>query len=271
MNRLVELAELLQCAVVDTELAPEHAVAPSAEQAAARGVAPPTLGLMNALGLATSRDQLHRGSDSAPAARPSISAPAISTSSRNYQDFQRFADVDLAIAADAEATMPALIEQVKRLITPATKAKIRGARQEIRRRPSRRRAASPDRRDLWLGCEPDHDRTPLDGGVGADQERARLVPGLADIDVQLLAAASVDDGQEPPFPGRWWRHGHRLLRVGLGGAALANRKRGRLTVAIQPDGDLHDHRRVVDRGAPQDPGALGGAQQSRLPSGGHVC
>ena len=35
----------------------------------------------------------------------------------NYQDFQRYTEVDLAIAADAEATMPALIEAVKRLLT----------------------------------------------------------------------------------------------------------------------------------------------------------
>ena len=32
----------------------------------------------------------------------------------NYQDFQRYQPVDLAIAADAEATLPSLIEEVKR-------------------------------------------------------------------------------------------------------------------------------------------------------------
>jgi thiamine pyrophosphate-dependent acetolactate synthase large subunit-like protein len=35
----------------------------------------------------------------------------------NYQDFQRFQEVDLAIAADAEATLPVLIEAVKRQLT----------------------------------------------------------------------------------------------------------------------------------------------------------
>ncbi len=35
-------------------------------------------------------------------------------SKANYQDFQRYAEVDLAIAGDAEATLPALIEAVKR-------------------------------------------------------------------------------------------------------------------------------------------------------------
>ena len=35
----------------------------------------------------------------------------------NYQDFQRYNETDLAIAADAEATLPALIEAIKRLTT----------------------------------------------------------------------------------------------------------------------------------------------------------
>ena len=34
----------------------------------------------------------------------------------NYQDFQRYPEVDIAMAADAEATLPALIEACKRLI-----------------------------------------------------------------------------------------------------------------------------------------------------------
>src|SRR4029077_9895186 len=35
----------------------------------------------------------------------------------NYQDFGRYTEVDLAIAADAEATLPSLIEACKRLMT----------------------------------------------------------------------------------------------------------------------------------------------------------
>ncbi len=35
----------------------------------------------------------------------------------NYQYFQRYPEVDIAIAADAEATLPYLIEACKRLIT----------------------------------------------------------------------------------------------------------------------------------------------------------
>src|SRR5207253_1386220 len=51
----------------------------------------------------------------------SITAVDLYTKS-NYQDFQRYPEVDLAMAADAEATLPALIEACKKLITPARKS-----------------------------------------------------------------------------------------------------------------------------------------------------
>src|SRR3974390_428500 len=40
----------------------------------------------------------------------------------NYQDFGRYQDVDLAISGDAEASLPTLIEQVKRLIDDGKKS-----------------------------------------------------------------------------------------------------------------------------------------------------
>ena len=42
----------------------------------------------------------------------------------NLQDFQHLPDADLAIAADAEATLPALIEEVKRQLTADRKRAI---------------------------------------------------------------------------------------------------------------------------------------------------
>src|ERR1041384_7849513 len=39
----------------------------------------------------------------------------------NYQDIQRYPEVDLAIAADAETTLPSLIEAVNRQINPDRK------------------------------------------------------------------------------------------------------------------------------------------------------
>ncbi len=48
----------------------------------------------------------------------------------NYQDFQRFPEVDIDIAADAEETLPSLTEAVKRLLNDDRKraAQDRGAR-----------------------------------------------------------------------------------------------------------------------------------------------
>src|SRR5204862_7930574 len=48
----------------------------------------------------------------------------------NYQEFGRYNEVDLSIAADGEATLPSLIEACRRLITPERKRVIdaRGAR-----------------------------------------------------------------------------------------------------------------------------------------------
>src|SRR5207248_2085655 len=37
----------------------------------------------------------------------------------NFQDFQRYQPVDVSLAADAEATLPLLVEHVKSEITPA--------------------------------------------------------------------------------------------------------------------------------------------------------
>ena len=40
----------------------------------------------------------------------------------NYQDFGRYQDVDLAIAGDGEASLPALTEAVKRLVDDGRKS-----------------------------------------------------------------------------------------------------------------------------------------------------
>ena len=70
----------------------------------------------------------------------SISTTDLNTKS-NYQDFQRFPDLDLSMAADSEATLPALIEACRRLLTGDRKSaleerakKLGEAQQEARQR-----------------------------------------------------------------------------------------------------------------------------------------
>jgi len=155
----------------------------------------------------------------------------------NFQDMQRFQVVDVAMAADAEATLPALIEAVKSAIGNERKAAI-AARGEAAKK----------------SYAEDMVRTRQAAAVGWDASpisTARLVmetfAQIKDLDWSLVAADS------PGFfwPTRLWpmeKHYHWLGRsggygVGYGapasiGAALANRDLGRFSVSFQPDGDL---------------------------------
>ena len=149
----------------------------------------------------------------------------------NYQNFMRYQEADLAIAASAEATLPALIEACKRLITPDRKNFLadRGKKIAAANLASRQRARA-DAAAVW-------DVSPISNVRVAhelwDQIKNKdwsLVNGLG-------AARGVFDFN---------RHYH-AMGVGQGassgvpaavGGALANRKYGRLSINIQNDGDL---------------------------------
>src|SRR5437879_8871999 len=130
INHLVELAETLQAAVIDINgrmnFPTRHPLNQSNRRGAVVSNADVILGL-EALDLwsvvNSFHDQVRRSSR--PIMKPgaklvSISAGDLYTKA-NYQEFNRFTEVDLAIAADAEATLPALIEETKRRITPERK------------------------------------------------------------------------------------------------------------------------------------------------------
>jgi acetolactate synthase-1/2/3 large subunit len=155
----------------------------------------------------------------------------------NYQDFQRYAAVDLAIAADAEATLPSLIEAVKRQITDDRKhtfadrgAKLATAHTQAMR-AGREAAASG-----W-------DASP----ISTARMSSEIWAQIKDEDWSLVSNCQFVSR----WPLRLWdfnKHYHYIgaeggYGVGYGapaavGAALANRKHGRLTVSIQNDGDL---------------------------------
>src|SRR5260370_23012789 len=65
------------------------------------------------------RDQLTRSPKPAPKEGPKLTSITVGElyAKGNYQDLQRYPEVDLAIAADAETTLPSLTEAVKKLIT----------------------------------------------------------------------------------------------------------------------------------------------------------
>jgi acetolactate synthase I/II/III large subunit len=132
INLLVELAELLQCRVQDQRLRmnfpsmhPLYAVPVGDPITATVGDADVVLGLepQELWTITHKMTGLNKfGMESQSVMKPGakvINISAIDLNHKsNYQDFGRYAEVDLSIMGDAEATLPSLIEAVKKLITP---------------------------------------------------------------------------------------------------------------------------------------------------------
>ena len=73
----------------------------------------------------------------------------------NYQDFARYQDLDLAIAGDGEASLPALTEAVKRLVDDGRKSAFEARGKKLAGRAAGGARAGALGRDHGLGCEPD--------------------------------------------------------------------------------------------------------------------
>jgi acetolactate synthase-1/2/3 large subunit len=186
------------------------------------------------------RDQLNR--TSMPITRGNVKLISITAGDlylkSNYQDFQRYTEVDLAIAADAEQTLPSLIEAVKRQTTPdrsnvfEQRGKSLATAHQQLLETARKQATY-----AWDGSP-----------ISTARLSAELWAVIQDKDWALVSETYpwVSD-----WPQRLWTFdkyyqfiggagGH---GVGYGapaalGAALAHRKHGRLAVNIQCDGDL---------------------------------
>ena len=251
MKLLVELAELLQAAVVGGKFPTRHPL----NQAGGRGLignadvvvgleVPDLWGALNSV-----RDQLHRTTQRV--ANPNAKVVGISAADldlrSNYQYFQRYPEADLLIAADAEATLPYLIEACKKLVTA-----------------DRKRAFEERGKRLAAAHAQGVERARTEASYGWDS---------SPISTSRLAAEIWDQIKDKDWslvsgnPSRLWnvdKHyqtiaGGGAAGVGYGapasvGAALANRKYGRLSVSIQNDGDLM-----------YAPGALWTAAHHRVP------
>src|SRR5262247_1875545 len=166
----------------------------------------------------------------------SISAVDLNTKS-NYQDFQRFQTIDVHMAGDAEATLPALIEAVNAALSGDRKAALE------KRGEALKKARAEARERTRAAAAVAWDASPI--------STARLVmetyAAIKDLDWSLVASTGNVSG----WPNRLWpmeKYYHWLgssggAGVGYGapasvGAALANRDAGRFSVSIQADGDL---------------------------------
>src|SRR5438094_349250 len=120
MKNLIELAELLQAPVSGGKFPSRHPLSQPGGGLIRNADLIVGLEVADLWGTVNNvRDQLTRSSRSLT--QKGAKVVSISTvdlySKSNYQDFQRYTEVDMAIAADTEATLPSLIEACRRLIT----------------------------------------------------------------------------------------------------------------------------------------------------------
>jgi acetolactate synthase-1/2/3 large subunit len=247
MQQFIELAELIQASVVNapptrTVFPSRHPLNVSSRVGPAVTAADVILGLDfgNLYGsLHGFRDQVER--TMRPLAKPgarivSLGVGELSYKS-NYQDFLRFQPVDLAVAGDVEATLPSLIESVKRAMTPERRTAIEARRAKaVREGAAALDLARSNAAYAW-------DASPV--------TTARLAMELwAQVKAEDWSLVSEFRGAAG-WPGRLWNIDkfHQTIGAsggaGIGynapatvGAALANKKYGRLSVSIQTDGDL---------------------------------
>jgi acetolactate synthase I/II/III large subunit len=246
MARLIELAETLQAPVVDEwgrmNFPTRHPLNQTERSHEVISTADVILGLemMDLWGaLNNFRDQLYRTSSAIakPGAKViSITAGDLYTKS-NYQDFERFPEVDLAIAGDAEATLPSLIEAVKRTINRDRKqafqargAKFAAARQQALERA--RAAASYG----WDASPITTARVAAEIWAQIKNEDWTLASDVTHSSYWALRLWNFEKHYQ--YIGGAGGYGIGYAAPAALGAAIANKKYGRLTVAIQDDGDL---------------------------------
>ncbi len=245
MARLVELAETLQCPVLDMQgrmnFPSRHPLNHTFRRDAVLGQADVILGIeMNDMFGAVNAfsDRIVR--TSRPVTKKDAKTITLGVRDlymkANYQDFGRYQEVDLAIAGDGEASLPALIEAVKRLVDPARQSayEARGKKLGAARLAMVERAKS-------------------DATIGWDASPITTARMCAEVYAQIRNEdwSLVGNAIRNTWPHKLWNfdQAHRWNGgsggAGVGynapaslGAALANKRHGRLTVAFQGDGDL---------------------------------
>jgi acetolactate synthase I/II/III large subunit len=155
----------------------------------------------------------------------------------NYQDFERYQAVDIAMAADAEATLPSLIEAVKMQANDDRKRAYQDRGAKLAK--AHQQALEQDRGAACYGW----DASP----ISTARLSAELWAQIKDEDWSFVTNCQFVSR----WPLRLWSFDKHYQYIGAEGgygvgynapasigAALANRKYGRLTVSIQNDGDF---------------------------------
>jgi acetolactate synthase-1/2/3 large subunit len=245
MERLVELAETLQCAVIDRigrmNFPSRHPLNQTFRRPQVVGQADVILTIeMNDhwAALNAFSDRIVRSSR--PLYKPGTKIITLGLRDMylkaNFQDFGRYSDIDLAIAGDGEASLPALTAEIRKLIDSDRKSafEARGKRYAALRLAMIEQAKS----DATIGW----DASP----ITTARMCAELYNQIKDDDWSLVGNTINNS-----WPHRLWNidkaHRWNGLSGGSGvgynapaslGAALANKRHGRLTVTFNGDGDL---------------------------------
>ncbi len=226
LQQMVELAELLQMPVT---VGGDRVNFPSHHPLAGNGAGQADCVLM--------LDAAGAG-QAAPNARRISVSPAELLATSNYNVNGNPVQADVVAVADPEATLPALIEEVRRLLTANRRASIdeRGRRHADANRQARQQVVEQARYG-W-------DSSP----ISTARVTAELWPLIKNEDWSLVSPAAFFSN----WPLRLWEmdRTYRYLGgqggggMGYGapaavGAALALRQQGRLAINIQCDGDLN--------------------------------
>ena len=244
LKHLVELADTLQCAVIDEggrmNFPSRHPLNQSFNRGAVTQadviVGLETNDIWNAVNTFT--DRIER--TSRPITKKDAKIVTLGTRDlymkSNYQDFARYQDLDLAIAGDGEASLPALTEAVKRLIDDGRKSALETRGKKLA--ASQLAALERARADATVGW----DASP----ISVPRMCMEVYDQIKNEDWSLVGTSTGN-----AWPRRLWNfdRAHRWNGgsggAGVGytlpaslGAALANKKHGRLTVSIGGDGDF---------------------------------
>jgi acetolactate synthase I/II/III large subunit len=244
---IIELAETLQAPVIDEagrmNFPSRHALNHSDNRRKIIGNADVILGLevTDFYGTVNSyRDQLTRSSRRLTQKNVKL----ISVTSNdlylksNYQTFQRYTELDLAMAADAEASLPSLIDAIKRQLSADRKNAIqqRGEALAQARRAALERAHA-EAAYGWEACPISTARLCAEIWGQIKGKDWSLVSDVVTW-VSSWPLRLWDFNKHYQFIGRAGGFGVGYGGPSATGAALANRKHGRISVNIQCDGDL---------------------------------
>ena len=154
----------------------------------------------------------------------------------NYQDFQRYLPVDIAIGADAETTLPSLIEEVRAAIPANRRSAIAQRGEDARNAHAQARERTLNAATAAWNARP----------IGSSRLAAEIGAQIENEDWALVSR----DQSLSFWPHRLWAFEHHYQFIGgpggqgIGyglpaavGAALAHREHGRLVVNLQNDGD----------------------------------